>query len=372
MAAFSQIFSIKYAALACLVLQNTFLVIFMHYSRVNNSTEKMYNSSTAVVMMELLKLIICFGVVGAEKGSISELLRTLNDEVFRQPVEMLKLAVPSILYTIQNNLLYFALSHLDAATYQVGYQIKILTTAFFSMMMLGKVLSRREWSSLVLLTIGVALAQLSAAQTKANQSNTIMGFVAVLCAAMTSGFAGVYFEKVLKTSGTSLWVRNIQMGITACLSAVVGIFLSGEFPSVRENGFFSGYNTIVLIVILLQGVGGLIVAVVVKYADNILKGFAAGFSIITSCIVSYFYFDFQPNSKFLLGALLVSVASYLYSVSPVTKNKSESNLQLPPLESRSPVQRSHSIGGSGQYLPHDQTSSTTAHRHSHEANDDRV
>jgi UDP-sugar transporter A1/2/3 len=45
-------------------------------------------------------------------------------------------------------------------------------------------------------------------------------------------------------------------------------------------------------VTILQAIGGLVVAVVVKYADNILKGFAASFSIVTSCTypcISYVY-----------------------------------------------------------------------------------
>jgi UDP-sugar transporter A1/2/3 len=37
-----------------------------------------------------------------------------------------------------------------------------------------------------------------------------------------------------------------------------------------------------VIFIIHQAVGGLVVAVVVKYADNILKGFASSFSILTS------------------------------------------------------------------------------------------
>ena len=44
----------------------------------------------------------------------------LRDEILDKPRETLKLAVPSGLYTIQNNLLYVALSNLDAATYQVS------------------------------------------------------------------------------------------------------------------------------------------------------------------------------------------------------------------------------------------------------------
>jgi hypothetical protein len=38
--------------------------------------------------------------------------------------------------------------------------------------------------------------------------------------------------------------------------------------------------------VALNAVGGLIVAVVVKYADNILKGFACSMAIIITCIVS--------------------------------------------------------------------------------------
>ena len=40
-------------------------------------------------------------------------------EVVNRPKETLKMIIPSGLYTIQNNLLYIALSNLDAATYQV-------------------------------------------------------------------------------------------------------------------------------------------------------------------------------------------------------------------------------------------------------------
>lgn len=43
----------------------------------------------------------------------------LHDEILNKPMETLKLAIPSGIYTLQNNLLYVALSNLDAATYQV-------------------------------------------------------------------------------------------------------------------------------------------------------------------------------------------------------------------------------------------------------------
>lgn len=69
----------KNFALACLVLQNTFLILFMRYSREKSEPEldgtpaPMYASSTAVTMMELLKLFCCIFMTGYEAGGISGL-----------------------------------------------------------------------------------------------------------------------------------------------------------------------------------------------------------------------------------------------------------------------------------------------------------
>jgi UDP-sugar transporter A1/2/3 len=40
----------------------------------------------------------------------------------------------------------------------------------------------------------------------------IIGLISVLLACFSSGFAGVYFEKILKGSPCSVWIRNIQLG----------------------------------------------------------------------------------------------------------------------------------------------------------------
>lgn len=126
---------IKYAALFLLVAQMVGLVLLMRYSRTTRTEgEPMYLASTAVFIMEVIKLVICCGVIAYQSGG--SLISELNAHVIGSPMEMLKLSVPSILYCAQNNLLYLALTNLDAATYQVCYQLKILTTAVFSMILL--------------------------------------------------------------------------------------------------------------------------------------------------------------------------------------------------------------------------------------------
>ena len=56
---------------------------------------------------------------------------------------------------------FIALSYLDAVTFQVIYQFKILTTAIFSVIMLKYKLNAIKWISLFILTFGVILIQVS-------------------------------------------------------------------------------------------------------------------------------------------------------------------------------------------------------------------
>ncbi len=56
---------------------------------------------------------------------------------------------------------------------------------------------------------------------------------------------------------------------------------------------------------------------VVKFADNILKGFATSLSILLSCLVSVYYFgDMDANLAFVIGTVIVLVAVYLYGYVP--------------------------------------------------------
>lgn len=265
-----------------------------------------------------MKFITCNAVVfGQESMSPKAYAKEMYDNTWMAPFEILKVSVPSFLYVVQNNLLYLALSNLDAVTYQVCYQLKILTTALFSATMLNRKFSKTKWFSLIILTIGVAVVQTSgetkeSTSTEDSDQNRTLGLFAILCAACTSGFSGVYFERILKGSSTTLWMRNIQMGIPSMILALITVIIQ-DGSVIQEKGFFVGYSNLVWLVVVIQAVGGLIVAVVVKYADNVLKTFASSFGIVISSIVSAILFDFHPNFAFLVGSSLVILATVLYS-----------------------------------------------------------
>ncbi|KAM9500752.1 solute carrier family 35 member A3b [Clarias gariepinus] len=310
---------LKYVSLGVLVLQTTSLVLTMRYSRTLLSDEPRYLASSAVVFSEILKILTCTLLVfGNARFSIRGLNQVLKEEIVHKPLDTMKLAIPSGIYTLQNNLLYLALSHLDAATYQVTYQLKILTTALFSVSMLGKRLGVAQWLSLLILMIGIAFVQWPAQSVSSSEvqevaaGSQLIGVLAVLTACFSSGFAGVYFEKILKETKQSVWIRNIQLGLFGLIFGLIGVFAQ-DGDKVRENGILQGYNSVTWVVVILQAMGGLIVAAVIKYADNILKSFAMSASILLSTLISYFLLhDFNPTRLFFVGTVLVISATFLY------------------------------------------------------------
>jgi solute carrier family 35 (UDP-sugar transporter), member A1/2/3 len=71
-------------------------------------------------MSELAKLLSALVLVYMEEGTFLRFKNTLYSTIVKNPTDTLKICVPSLVYIIQNNLLYLSASHLDAATYQVS------------------------------------------------------------------------------------------------------------------------------------------------------------------------------------------------------------------------------------------------------------
>ncbi|KAJ1660146.1 UDP-galactose transporter Gms1 [Dispira simplex] len=361
----------KYVSLVTLVVQNSALVLVMRYSRLHSGQNgEAYYTSTAVLLSEWTKLLLSIGlflyeernrrkqlVNGHDRGyelaqtqepgdgqAKDDLGEFVDPELAEPPLTMRwilrqvfgkdswKLMIPAALYTIQNNLQYIAVSLLDAATFQVTYQLKILTTALCFVIILRKPLNLWQWVSLVILTIGVILVQLPSMTTpdtgtestdpNGDSWSKVLGLLTVTLACIMSGLAGVYFEKILKGSRTSLWIRNIQLSFYSLFPALfLGVLLK-DGAGVRENGFWYGYNGWTFGAIACQALGGIIVALVVKFADNILKGFATSISIILSCVMSVFIFDFHITIMFILGTTAVIYATYLYGTASNAKPSS--------------------------------------------------
>jgi len=333
-------------------------VLVMRYSRHQQQGENaaQYNPAVVVAMQELFKLIFCF-VATTLQQSVGVALGTLG-----QHTEVMRVLVPAACFTLQNNILYVALSNLEPLVFQITYQIKTLLTALLSVRLLGRSFTRWQWAAQATLTLGVVLAQLdsrpAAQQPRAGGGQSLLiGLLAVLAAAASSSYASVYFERLLKErarllvvdahespaakppksppspkphapppggsppsaqSAPSLWQRNIHLCMWTCTMNLLLAVSQAGGGAWRSP--LHGFEASTWGIVVVNGLGGLLVAVVMKYADNILKGFAtAGAIILTGLLAPLLGLSPAPGAMLLVGGVLVIGSLFLYAHAPARR-----------------------------------------------------
>lgn len=322
--------------------QNSTVVLCSRYTRAGISTNDAYVINDLIMVQEIGKLILASALeYNATNG---QLVQSIQENIVNRPKDFFRILIPSLLYLVQNSLLYVAISNLTAPMFQVTYQCKLLTTAVVSVIMLQRKYSLKQWICLTALGLGVAIVVLGAQSDSkkdgdsdsenkddANVQNLFVGLMAVTVACLCSAFAGVYFEFVLKRptndggearAPVSMWMRNIQMAFFSICIAYINMVRDndrGVTGEMDENNnpivkpFMHGFTGWVYVVVVLQAGGGLLVAAVIKYADNVLKGMATGVSVVTATFFSTFLFGTTLSMQFALGAGIILVSVYLFS-----------------------------------------------------------
>lgn len=207
-------------------------------------------------------------------------------------------------------------------------QLKILTTAGCSVLVLQTSLSPTKWRALGLLVVGCVLVISPSLelQQKQKQSSTsgsvdsafsvlVFGYGAVLLEVLLSGFASIYFEKVVKstTEVVTIWERNMQLSFYSIIIYVCMISYDcniSEAPKVLGQN----WSGLTVLVAFLGAFGGLLVAATLKYADSILKTLSTAGAIVVSTVLGHFLLGSPLNYIMALGASCVIFAIFNYTM----------------------------------------------------------
>ncbi|EGT43484.1 hypothetical protein CAEBREN_14410 [Caenorhabditis brenneri] len=284
--------------------------------RIANRTH--FLPTTSVFMMEVLKLVFCLVITLFKTGSIRSTVHELHKTIWKNRLETIKVAVPAVVYAIQNNLYYIALANIDPTTYSVTLQLRILTTAALSVCLLNKKLSWYQWGAQVMALLGVVIVQLDKSNThKEAGGHFWIGVSAVIGMCWTSAFAGVYFEKMLKNSSADVWIQNIRLSIlTLFFAGITMMTTDGE--AVFEGRMFEGWSKMVWLVTILNSIGGLCISLVMKYADNVMKTYCQSIAIGLTSLVSIFLGERLLTVYLVYGVIMVTSSVVVYSLFPAT------------------------------------------------------
>lgn len=364
---------------ALLIAQNVSAILSIH--RLRHDSETPCCASVTVAMIEIVKFFCWIASAWYSAGSVGTVIAFLWDAVATRNgrTELFRMAFPAALYVMQTNLLYYALGHLDPVTFQLTTQLKILTSAGFMVLLLGKRLTGLQWLALMLLALGVGCVEVAGSSVSSSssfgtlqidwRSHYLLGFLAVAAASVTSGSAGVYLEKVFKgkqlqqprardlefgdseakepllsekwhedekfcASGrmpspppspllspvhskpeiSTLAAANLRLCIIGIPIAIVNSLSDSCGSGPRGWSAISSWGWLPWFVVLNGAAGGVLVALTIKYLDNIVKSFATAGSILLAGLLGPGGLARGPMWWSGAGSVLVSI--WMYQISP--------------------------------------------------------
>lgn len=256
--------------LILLAVQNCSKNLLMRYVM---KDQPQFLTSAAVIGVEAIKLVLCVGyIIWIDQKPLGSIFVFLKQD-YKNSILM---GVPAAAYSFQMSLEYVALANLNAAMFSVLVQCKLLFTATFAAGVLGKKLKVLQVLSLLLLTTGVMLCNLqnlmNREATEGEPGNPTKGVLATLGIALSSGFASVYTEKVIKAkrpapsqtieqgpSPYGLAYTQVQLALVSLI--IIGAYaMVMDFTAIVQYGLWHNFTAGACLSVFNSAIGGLIVA----------------------------------------------------------------------------------------------------------------
>lgn len=270
--------------------------------------------------------------------------------------------LPAFLYTIQNVAALMAYQNLEALTFNVLNQTKILSAALSCYFVMGQRQSKMQMISLCFLILstlvieqlvhpfayislwqgnglkGITGAISSLGRFSGGAGRRVThGIVPLLVASLISGMAGALTQKNLQGSigGSSIWgskkigkanspvsrsprnayLFSMEMNVASSILLLASLLMSSDGRSmIRSRTFFSNWTPETFIPVITNSIGGILVGLVTKHAGSVRKGFALIFGLLLSGIFQAGGAGIQMHH--VIGGVIAAASLWMYSIHP--------------------------------------------------------
>ncbi|EKX37384.1 hypothetical protein GUITHDRAFT_57731, partial [Guillardia theta CCMP2712] len=299
----------KYAPLILYVLIFSLLAVLIKQTTRGRSFD--YEPSSLVLLSEILKAAVSFAMF------------TIESRLEKQPLQQQlyhaflhhdwKMVVPAFLYTACNLLTFSNLANYEPQTYTILMNIKILITALFWSILFNKAITLRVLTSLIILTLGCALANIDCDKLSRGilSSFRTSHFLFVLLQATVSSLAAVCNELLLKkaspaTSSSMNRSNFVLYSMSSVLNALVLSWSGAAHWMTRVTW------RIACIVFLLVS-GGLCTAYTLKNFSAITKAFATSCEILLTAMLANALMGTRIQSCFWMSFSLIVASLAMYN-----------------------------------------------------------
>ena len=289
-----------------------------------------YNTIALVFLTECTKLLISIGLYLREHT-----VRSLFTSIFSHHKLFLLYFIPSALYCLYNNLAFLSLVNYDPTTYYVLLQLRMVVTGAIYQVIFKRKLSRMQWSSLFLITIGCLVKNMSPNGDVKVKPDVVIAFdeaffvkiAWILVQIFCSCFAGVYTEFLVKDTGSDvhLMVQNVYMYVDSMVCNLIALLISFNGDS-SSKAFvdhpietFSQilFTPLILSVMVNNALCGIVTSLFLKSFNSILKIFASALELVIAAIVCWLLFAIPIDKFTVISICIVSLATYIYSQNPL-------------------------------------------------------
>lgn len=228
-------------------------------------------------------------------------------------------ALPATLYAIQGVLQYTSHQHLDAVTFNGLSQTKTISAALCCFLLFKTPQSPLQMVALLLLFGSSLLFQHTPNTNKNdihNKNNNaykspsfLWGILPCLGATLTSGLAGALSQQGLQHHGRDAYIYTMEVSFYSALCLLLSM-------SRHTTPFFHGWTHCTWIPILLKAAGGVLTALVHKYAGSVPKGFALMFGLVLSQLGQAYFLNQDITTQQWTGTMLVMLSGWMHFTNP--------------------------------------------------------
>ncbi|KAK8960886.1 CMP-sialic acid transporter 3 [Platanthera guangdongensis] len=236
------------------------------------------------------------------------------------------LAVPALLYAINNYLKFIMQLYFNPATVKMLSNLKVLVIALLLKMIMKRQFSVIQWEALALLLIGICVNQLRSLP----EGTTLLGlplatgaYMYTLIFVTIPSLASVYNEYALKSQfDTSIYLQNLFLYGYGAIFNLLGIVGSAIFKGPGSFDILQGHSRATIFLICNNAAQGILSSFFFKYADTILKKYSSTVATIFTGIASAALFGHTLTINFILGISIVFISMHQF-FSPLAKVKDD-------------------------------------------------